>query len=142
VRFKGKEKKEVWKDLEGIFGLFPVLKERESQRAGTLSGGEQQMVAIGRTLMSRPKLLLLDEPSMGLAPKVVGDIFRAIRSLPSRGATILLVEQNAKAALRIAERGYVMETGRIILEGETEDLLNNREVQRAYLGKEYREIWE
>jgi len=128
--------------LEGIFTLFPVLKEREAQRAGTLSGGEQQMVAIGRTLMSRPKLLLLDEPSMGLAPKVVGDIFRAIRTLPARGTTILLVEQNAKAALRIAERGYVMETGRITLEGETEDLLNNREVQRAYLGKEYREIWE
>lgn len=142
VRFKGKEKKEVWKDLEGIFGLFPVLKEREGQRAGTLSGGEQQMVAIGRTLMSRPKLLLLDEPSMGLAPKVVGDIFRIIRTLPGRGTTVLLVEQNAKAALRIAERGYVMETGRIILEGETADLLNNREVQRAYLGKEYREIWE
>ena len=142
VRFKGKEKKEVWKDLEGIFGLFPILKERKAQRAGTLSGGEQQMVAIGRTLMSRPKLLLLDEPSMGLAPKVVGDIFRAIRTLPTRGTTILLVEQNAKAALRIAERGYVMETGRIILEGETADLLNNKEVQRAYLGKEYREIWE
>lgn len=142
VRFRGKEKKEVRKDLEGIFELFPVLKERETQRAGTLSGGEQQMVAIGRTLMSRPKLLLLDEPSMGLAPKVVGDIFRVIRTLPARGATVLLVEQNAKAALRIAERGYVMETGRIILEGETEDLLNNREVQRAYLGKEYREIWE
>ncbi len=142
VRFKGKEKKEVWKDLEGIFGLFPILKEREAQRAGTLSGGEQQMVAIGRTLMSRPKLLLLDEPSMGLAPKVVGDIFRAIQTLPTRGTTILLVEQNAKAALRIAERGYVMETGRIILEGETADLLNNKEVQRAYLGKEYREIWE
>jgi branched-chain amino acid transport system ATP-binding protein len=142
VRFKGKEKKEVWKDLEGIFGLFPLLKERKAQRAGTLSGGEQQMVAIGRTLMSRPKLLLLDEPSMGLAPKVVGDIFRTIRTLPTRGTTILLVEQNAKAALRIAERGYVMETGRIILEGETADLLNNKEVQRAYLGKEYREIWE
>jgi branched-chain amino acid transport system ATP-binding protein len=142
VRFKGKEKKEVWKDLEGIFGLFPILKERKAQRAGTLSGGEQQMVAIGRTLMSRPKLLLLDEPSMGLAPKVVGDIFRTIRTLPTRGTTILLVEQNAKAALRIAERGYVMETGRIILEGETADLLNNKEVQRAYLGKEYREIWE
>jgi len=132
VRFKGKEKKEVWKDLEGIFGLFPILKERKAQRAGTLSGGEQQMVAIGRTLMSRPKLLLLDEPSMGLAPKVVGDIFRAIRTLPTRGTTILLVEQNAKAALRIAERGYVMETGRIILEGETADLLHNQEVQRAY----------
>jgi len=142
VRYRGEEKKEVWKDLEGIFGLFPVLKERKGQRAGTLSGGEQQMVAIGRTLMSRPRLLLLDEPSMGLAPKVVGDIFRAIRTLPARGTTILLVEQNAKAALRIAERGYVMETGRIILEGETEDLLNNKEVQRAYLGKEYREIWE
>jgi branched-chain amino acid transport system ATP-binding protein len=142
VRFKGKEKKEVWKDLEGIFGLFPLLKERKAQRAGTLSGGEQQMVAIGRTLMSRPKLLLLDEPSMGLAPKVVGDIFRTIRTLPTRGTTILLVEQNAKAALRIAERGYVMETGRIILEGEAADLLNNKEVQRAYLGKEYREIWE
>jgi branched-chain amino acid transport system ATP-binding protein len=92
--------------------------------------------------MSRPKLLLLDEPSMGLAPKVVGDIFRTIRTLPTRGTTILLVEQNAKAALQIAERGYVMETGRIILEGETADLLNNKEVQRAYLGKEYREIWE
>jgi branched-chain amino acid transport system ATP-binding protein len=142
VRFKGKEKKEVWKDMEGIFGLFPLLKERKAQRAGTLSGGEQQMVAIGRTLMSRPKLLLLDEPSMGLAPKVVGDIFRTIRTLPTRGTTILLVEQNAKAALQIAERGYVMETGRIILEGETADLLNNKEVQRAYLGKEYREIWE
>lgn len=142
VRFRGKRKKEVWKDLEEIFGLFPVLKEREKQRAGTLSGGEQQMVAIGRTLMSRPRLLLLDEPSMGLAPKVVGDIFRVIQTLPGKGATILLVEQNAKAALRIAERGYVLETGRIILEGETGDLLNNREVQRAYLGKEYREIWE
>lgn len=142
VRYRGEEKKAVRIDLEGIFKLFPVLKEREKQRAGTLSGGEQQMVAIGRTLMSRPKLLLLDEPSMGLAPKVVGDIFRAIRTLPERGTTVLLVEQNAKAALRIAERGYVMETGRIILEGETEDLLNNKEVQRAYLGKEYREIWE
>jgi branched-chain amino acid transport system ATP-binding protein len=142
VRFRGKEKKEVWKDMEATFTLFPVLRERKRQRAGTLSGGEQQMVAIGRTLMSRPKLLLLDEPSMGLAPKVVGDIFRAIRTLPEKGTTILLVEQNAKAALRIAERGYVMETGRIILEGETGDLLNNKEVQRAYLGKEYREIWE
>jgi branched-chain amino acid transport system ATP-binding protein len=142
VRFRGKEKKVVGKDLESLFALFPVLRERGNQRAGTLSGGEQQMVAIGRTLMSRPKLLLLDEPSMGLAPKVVGDIFRAIRTLPDQGTTILLVEQNAKAALRIAERGYVMETGRIILEGETVDLLNNKEVQRAYLGKEYREIWE
>jgi branched-chain amino acid transport system ATP-binding protein len=142
IRFKGREKKEVGRDLERIFALFPVLKERAAQRAGTLSGGEQQMVAIGRTLMSKPKLLLLDEPSMGLAPKVVGDIFRVIRTLPQSGSTVLLVEQNAKAALRISERGYVMETGRIILQGETEDLLHNKEVQRAYLGKEYREIWE
>jgi branched-chain amino acid transport system ATP-binding protein len=142
TRYRGAGKKEVAQDLEEIFGLFPILRERKFQRAGTLSGGEQQMVAIGRTLMSRPRMLLLDEPSMGLAPKVVGDIFRVIRTLPARGATVLLVEQNAKAALRIAERGYVMETGRITLEGETEDLLNNREVQRAYLGKEYREIWE
>ena len=100
------------------------------------------MVAIGRTLMARPKLLLLDEPSMGLAPKVVGDIFKTIQILKSRATTILIVEQNAKAALKVADRGYVIETGRIILEGETQDLLNNKEVQRAYLGTEYREVWE
>jgi branched-chain amino acid transport system ATP-binding protein len=122
--------------------MFPVLKERREQRAGTLSGGEQQMVAIGRAMMSRPRLLLLDEPSLGLAPLVVSGIFQTIRLLRDRGTTILLVEQNAKAALRVADRGYVLETGRIILEGETEDLLNNKEVQRAYLGKEYREVWE
>jgi branched-chain amino acid transport system ATP-binding protein len=142
VRFRREEKKEVLKDLDSIFELFPVLKERTKQRAGTLSGGEQQMVAIGRTLMARPKLLLLDEPSMGLAPKVVNDIFQTIQTLRSRATTILLVEQNAKAALKVADRGYIIETGRIILEGETKDLLNNKEVQRAYLGKEYREIWE
>ena len=142
VRFRREEKKEVLKDLDSIFELFPVLKERTKQRAGTLSGGEQQMVAIGRTLMARPKLLLLDEPSMGLAPKVVNDIFHTIQTLRSRATTILLVEQNAKAALKVADRGYIIETGRIILEGETQDLLNNKEVQRAYLGKEYREIWE
>jgi branched-chain amino acid transport system ATP-binding protein len=122
--------------------MFPVLRERQKQRAGTLSGGEQQMVAIGRAMMSRPKLLLLDEPSLGLAPLVVSGILQTIRLLRERGTTILLVEQNAKAALRVADRGYVLETGRIILEGETEDLLNNKEVQRAYLGKEYREVWE
>jgi branched-chain amino acid transport system ATP-binding protein len=122
--------------------MFPVLRERQKQRAGTLSGGEQQMVAIGRTMMSRPKLLLLDEPSLGLAPLVANGIFQTIRVLRDRGTTILLVEQNAKAALKVADRGYVLETGRIILEGETEDLLNNKEVQRAYLGKEYREVWE
>lgn len=142
VRFKGEGKKEVYKDLDSIFEMFPVLQERQKQRAGTLSGGEQQMVAIGRTMMSRPKLLLLDEPSLGLAPLVVSGIFQTIRLLRDRGTTILLVEQNAKAALRVADRGYVLETGRIILEGETEDLLNNKEVQRAYLGKEYREVWE
>ncbi len=142
VRFRREEKKEVLKDLDSIFELFPVLKERTKQRAGTLSGGEQQMVAIGRTLMARPKLLLLDEPSMGLAPKVVNDIFQTIQTLRSRATTILLVEQNAKAALKVADRGYIIETGRIILEGETKDLLNNKDVQRAYLGKEYREIWE
>jgi branched-chain amino acid transport system ATP-binding protein len=122
--------------------MFPVLQERKKQRAGTLSGGEQQMVAIGRTMMSRPKLLLLDEPSLGLAPLVASGIFQTIRLLRDRGTTILLVEQNVKAALKVADRGYVLETGRIILEGETEDLLNNKEVQRAYLGKEYREVWE
>lgn len=142
VRFKREEKNEVFRDLQAIFELFPVLKERQKQRAGTLSGGEQQMVAIGRTLMARPKLLLLDEPSMGLAPRVVTDIFKAIQTLRTRGTTIFLVEQNAKAALKVADRGYIIETGRIILEGETEDLLNNKEVQRAYLGKEYREVWE
>jgi branched-chain amino acid transport system ATP-binding protein len=142
VRFRGDGKKEVFKDLDSIWEMFPVMKERQKQRAGTLSGGEQQMVAIGRAMMSKPKLLLLDEPSLGLAPLVVGGIFQAIRVLRDRGTTILLVEQNAKAALKVADRGYVMETGRIILDGETEDLLNNKEVQRAYLGKEYREVWE
>ena len=142
VRYQGGEKKKIIQDLESLFELFPVLQERQKQRAGTLSGGEQQMVAIGRALMSRPKLLLLDEPSMGLAPKVVSGIFKAVQVLQKRSTTILLVEQNAKAALKIADRGYVIETGRIILEGETKDLLNNKEVQRAYLGKEYREVGE
>ena len=142
VRFKGEEKKKVLKDLEAIFELFPILHERQTQRAGTLSGGEQQMLAIGRTLMAKPKLLLLDEPSMGLAPMVIRDIFQTIQTLRSRGTTLLLVEQNAKAALKVADRGYVIETGRIIIEGETGDLLHNKEVQRAYLGKDFREVWE
>ncbi len=136
IRLRGEEKKKALHDLESIYDLFPVLRERKKQRAGTLSGGEQQMVAIGRSLMARPRLLLLDEPSLGLAPLVVSGIFRTIRVLRSRGTTILLVEQNAKAALRIADRGYVLETGRIILEGEAADLLANREIQRAYLGKD------
>ena len=142
VRFRGEGKKEIHTDLDSVFEMFPVLRERQKQRAGTLSGGEQQMVAIGRSMMARPKLLLLDEPSLGLAPMVANGIFQTIRLLRERGTTLLLVEQNAKAALRVANRGYVLETGRIILEGETEDLLNNKEVQRAYLGKEYREVWE
>jgi branched-chain amino acid transport system ATP-binding protein len=142
IRFRKKEKKEIWKDLDSVFDLFPILRDRQRQRAGTLSGGEQQMLAIGRTLMAKPELLLLDEPSMGLAPMVVNSILHAVQVLRTRGTTILLVEQNAKAALKIADRGYVLETGRIILEGETRDLLDNKEVQRAYLGKEYREVWQ
>jgi branched-chain amino acid transport system ATP-binding protein len=132
-------------DLESVFSLFPRLEERERQLAGTLSGGEQQMLAIGRSLMSRPELIMLDEPSMGLAPLVIKQIFSAISSLGERGKTILVVEQNAKAILRIADRGYVMETGSLVLEGTGRELLANRDVQRAYLGKEYSSIsdgWE
>lgn len=136
-------RKEIGRTLETIFELFPVLRERQKQTAGTLSGGEQQMLAIGRALMAQPRLLLLDEPSMGLAPLVVQEIFRVIADLAHRnGTTILLVEQNARAALKIADRGYVLETGRVILEGESFDLLENAEVQRAYLGKDKKEIWE
>jgi branched-chain amino acid transport system ATP-binding protein len=127
---------EVALDLERVFGLFPVLRQREQQLAGTLSGGEQQMLAIGRALMARPSLIMLDEPSMGLAPLIVKDIFRIIARIRDEGATVLLVEQNARSALKIANRGYVLETGRIILEGEAGDLLANREIQRAYLGKD------
>ena len=123
-------------DLDRVFGLFPVLKQREHQLAGTLSGGEQQMLAIGRALMARPSLIMLDEPSMGLAPLIVKDIFHIITRIRDDGNTVLLVEQNARSALKIANRGYVLETGRIILEGEAEDLLANREIQRAYLGKD------
>ncbi len=127
---------EVKADLEHIYGLFPVLLQRQHQLAGTLSGGEQQMLAIGRALMSRPALILLDEPSMGLAPLVVKGIFEIIRRLRDEGTTVLLVEQNARSALRIANRGYVLETGRIIKEGDAADLLTDREIQRAYLGKD------
>jgi branched-chain amino acid transport system ATP-binding protein len=126
----------VRRDLEHVYGLFPVLKQREHQLAGTLSGGEQQMLAIGRALMARPSLIMLDEPSMGLAPLVVRSIFSIIKRLGNEGKTVLLVEQNARSALRIAHRGYVLETGRIVLEGSAEDLLANREIQRAYLGKD------
>lgn len=120
--------------LESVFGLFPLLKERATQRGGTLSGGEQQMLAIGRALMSRPKLLLLDEPSLGLAPLMVEKIFEMIQKISTQGTTILLVEQNVHAALALANRGYVMETGQIILSDEADRLLNHPEIQQAYLG--------
>jgi branched-chain amino acid transport system ATP-binding protein len=132
--------KEVEEDLAAIFAVFPRLAERKKQLAGTLSGGEQQMLAMGRALMSRPRLLMLDEPSMGLSPILVKEIFNVIARLTRAGMTLLLVEQNAVAALKVADRGYVLETGSIVLEGSSEDLQNNREVQRAYLGKEYKKI--
>ena len=123
-----------------VHALFPVLKKRDEQRAGTLSGGDQQMLALGRALMARPRLLMLDEPSIGLAPLVVKEIFRVIAGLRAQGATVLLVEQNARAALSIADRGYVMETGRIMVEGTAEQLGLNHDVRRDYLGREYRSI--
>lgn len=128
-------RQETSRDMERIFTLFPVLKERYAQFGGTLSGGEQQMLAIGRALMSRPKLLLLDEPSLGLAPIIVSRIFRIIREINAGGATILLVEQNAKAALGLATRAYVMETGRIVMEGEAGTLANDPGIRKAYLGE-------
>jgi len=121
-------------DEERVFGFFPRLAERRNQIAGTLSGGEQQMLAIGRALMSRPKLLLLDEPSLGLAPILVDTIFQVIREINSQGTTILLIEQNAAKALQVANRGYVLETGRIVQEGTSKALLKSPDVQRAYLG--------
>jgi len=142
LRFGRGGREKIDRDLETIWDVFPILKERQNSYAGTLSGGEQQMLALSRALMSSPRLLLLDEPSMGLAPLMVKEIFRIIAELPRRGTTILLVEQNARAAFGIAGRGYVMETGRIVLQGSIEDLLNNQEIKRAYLGKGYREVWE
>ncbi len=139
---KNSSEEEIKKDLEWIYHLFPRLKERSKQIAGTLSGGEQQMLAIGRALMAKPKLLLLDEPSLGLAPKLVETILKTIVELNKNGMTILLVEQNAQKALEIAHRAYVLETGRITLQGKASDLAEDSEIKRAYLGKDYKELSE
>ncbi len=129
------DKAEIANDIEMVFGIFPRLKERKDQLAGTMSGGEQQMLAMGRALMSRPKLLLLDEPSMGLSPIMVDKIFEVIRDVSARGVTILLVEQNASRALGIADRGYVMESGMVTMTGQAKDLLTDPRVRAAYLGE-------
>ncbi len=132
--FPRKEPEKVKQDLQWVFSLFPRLEERRDQYAGTLSGGEQQMLAIGRALMSRPRLLLLDEPSLGLAPIIIRDIFKELRRINSEGVTILLVEQNARQALLLSHRGYVLQTGSIIMAGTSEDLLNSADIRNAYLG--------
>lgn len=129
-----KDKAEIEKDREKVLGLFPRLAERLKQKAGTLSGGEQQMLAVGRALMTKPKLLMMDEPSLGLAPLIVKNIFEIIKDINKLGVTILLIEQNAKAALEIADYGYVMETGTIVMEGPGSELLVNEDVKKAYLG--------
>jgi len=130
-----KDKRLIAAEMERVFQMFPRLKERESQKAGTLSGGEQQMLAIGRALMSQPRLLLLDEPSLGLAPLVVHTIFEAIDEIKSKGTTILLVEQNAHAALKHSDRAYVLETGRIVMEGPSAELAADPRIKEAYLGE-------
>ncbi len=140
--FHRQDQKQVRQDLEEFRERFPLLKERAAQPAGTLSGGEQQILAICRALMSRPRLLMLDEPSMGLAPRMVSQVYQILRELKDEGTTLLLIEQNARAALKLADRGYVLETGSIILDGAAAELREDPEVQRAYLGKGYREVWE
>ena len=142
VHRKTCSKEELREREEKVYDLFPVLRERQMQQAGTLSGGEQQMLSIARALMAKPRLLLLDEPSLGLAPLVVKEIFNIIKEMRDNGTTILLVEQNALAALKVSDRGYVLESGKIILSGDSSELLENEEVRRAFLGKEYREKWE
>lgn len=130
-----KDKNEIEETLKTVYKRFPRLEERQNQMAGTLSGGEQQMLAMGRALMSHPKIILMDEPSMGLSPIFVNEIFDIIKSVSSGGTTVLLVEQNAKKALSIADRAYVLETGRIVLEGNAKDLLNDNSIKKAYLGE-------
>ncbi len=130
-----KDKVGIEEDLENVYSLFPRLKERTWQAAGTLSGGEQQMLAIGRALMSRPKLIMMDEPSLGLAPIVVKELFGIIKKINEEGMTVLLIEQNANAALKIADIGYIMETGKITLSGSGKELLSNDEIKKAYLGE-------
>ncbi|MFZ5968735.1 MAG: ABC transporter ATP-binding protein [Bacillota bacterium] len=129
------DKDGIKKDMEWVYTLFPRLKERVWQKAGTMSGGEQQMLAVGRGLMTKPKLLMMDEPSLGLAPLLVKEIFSIIKEIHQQGMTILLIEQNAKASLEIADYGYVLETGTIVLEGKGKELLTNDEVKKAYLGE-------
>ena len=132
--YQRKDKEGIKKDLEAIYERFPILKDRSKQAAGTLSGGEQQMLAMGRALMANPKILLLDEPSMGLAPILVKEIFSIIKDINAKGTTILLVEQNARLALSVATRAYVMETGKIVMSGTGQELADSEEIQKAYLG--------
>ena len=133
--FTRKDKDEIEQSLQNVYKRFPRLEERKNQFAGTLSGGEQQMLAMGRALMASPKIILMDEPSMGLSPIMVSEIFDIIKSISATGTTVLLVEQNAKKALSIADRGYVLETGKIVLEGKASELLNDDTIKKAYLGE-------
>ena len=143
IIYKQFGRKQLRSDIEGMFERFPILLQRKKQYAGTMSGGEQQMLAIAMAMMTRPKLLLLDEPSMGLAPLIIREIFKLIGEFRNeKKMTVLLIEQNANAALAIADRGYVMETGRIVLEEDAASLRSNQDVRRAYLGRDQKEIWE
>jgi branched-chain amino acid transport system ATP-binding protein len=140
LRLRAHDHRAVAEDLERMLATFPLLRERHNQPAGNLSGGEQQMLALGRALMARPRLLMLDEPTIGLAPRLAGQILATVAELRREGTTILLVEQNVLASLQIADRGYVLDTGRVVLQGQSLELLRNRDVQRAYLGKDYEEV--
>ncbi|MGA1861495.1 ABC transporter ATP-binding protein [Deferribacter thermophilus] len=137
-----KNSSKIKENMQNVFDFFPVLKERRKQLAGMLSGGEQQMLAIGRALMLSPKIILMDEPSMGLAPKIVSELYKKLHLLKKYGLTIFLVEQNAKIALKYSDRSYVLENGAVVLQGKSQELLSDNELLRAYLGKEYKEKWE